>query len=173
MGAYAFHMIDQRRRPNVGKFVLWFLVMVAAIAVDQATKFWVMGSYSLGQFQEVTSFFNLCYVRNTGAAFSFLSTAGGWQVWAFGALAVLVSLGCLAWLTRCNHKVLLSFALALIAAGAIGNFIDRAAFGSVCDFLDFHWNEWHWPAFNVADICITLGAVFFILAEFFDKDADR
>lgn len=169
MASYDFHMIDQRRRPSAFRFGLWLLAIVVAVAVDQTSKLWIMSSFALGESFPVTPFFNLFYVRNTGAAFSFLAQAGGWQIWFFGGLAAIVTLFCLVGLYRYNNKKLLSCAIALIAAGAMGNFIDRAVFGSVCDFLDFHWQDLHWPAFNIADICICIGAFLFFLAEFFAK----
>jgi len=111
--------------------------------------------------------FNLTYVRNTGAAFSFLSEAGGWQRWFFAVLAFTISIVLTVWLYRLKkHETLLAVALALVLGGAVGNLIDRLAYGYVIDFLDVYYQSWHWPAFNVADMAISLG-VFLMLLESF------
>jgi signal peptidase II len=115
----------------------------------------------------IMPFFKLTYVRNTGAAFSFLSEAGGWQRWFFAGLALMISIVIAVWLTRLKkHETLLAVALALVLGGAAGNLIDRLAYGYVIDFLDVYYESWHWPAFNVADSAITLG-VMLMLAESF------
>lgn len=172
MASYDFHMIERGSRPSLGRFIFWLVAIAAIVAVDQAAKTWIMSRFALGESHAITPFFNLVYVRNTGAAFSFLAQAGGWQIWFFGALALIVTLMCVFGLYRYNHKTLLAGSFTLIAAGALGNFIDRALFGSVCDFLDFHWQNLHWPAFNIADISICIGAVLFLLAEFLSKQDD-
>jgi signal peptidase II len=104
-------------------------------------------------------------VRNPGAAFSFLADAGGWQRWLFASFAIGVSALLFFMMRRAPHQRLFCFAAALIIGGAIGNLIDRLVFGEVIDFLDFFWNQWHWPAFNLADSAISLGAVLMILDE--------
>jgi signal peptidase II len=115
----------------------------------------------------ITSFFKLTYVRNTGAAFSFLSDAGGWQRWLFAVLAILISIIIAVWLTRLKkQETLLAVALSLILGGAMGNLIDRLAYGYVIDFLDVYYQTWHWPAFNVADSAITLGVMLMLLESF-------
>ncbi len=115
----------------------------------------------------ITSFFKLTYVRNTGAAFSFLSDAGGWQRWFFAVLAILISIIIAVWLTRLKkQETLLAVALSLILGGAMGNLIDRLAYGYVIDFLDVYYQTWHWPAFNVADSAITLGVILMLLESF-------
>ncbi len=115
----------------------------------------------------VMPYFNLTYVHNTGAAFSFLSEAGGWQRWFFAAMAFIISGVLSVWLYRLKkHETLLAIALALVLGGAIGNLIDRLAYGYVIDFLDVYYQSWHWPAFNVADMAISLG-VFLMLLESF------
>jgi signal peptidase II len=107
----------------------------------------------------------LTYVHNTGAAFSFLSDAGGWQRWLFAALAIIISGVLAVWLARLQkHETLLAVALSLVLGGAIGNLIDRVAYGYVIDFLDVYYQDWHWPAFNIADSAITLGVIL-MLAE--------
>ena len=144
---------------------LWLALAVLVILLDQLTKL-LMGQYPLGWSQPVTHFFNLVRVHNTGAAFSFLASASGWQRWFFtglgGVAAVLI-----VWMLRSHPgQKLFGFALSLILGGAIGNLIDRVAYGHVIDFLDFHVQGWHWPAFNVADSAITVGAILFVLDEF-------
>jgi signal peptidase II len=111
--------------------------------------------------------FNLTYVHNTGAAFSFLSEAGGWQRWFFAAMALIISVVLTIWLSRLKkHETLLAVALALVLGGAIGNLIDRLAYGYVIDFLDVYYQTRHWPAFNIADSAISVG-VFLMLLESF------
>jgi len=140
----------------------WAMVLLIA---DQFTKVLIMGYYPLGASTPVTSFFNLVRVHNTGAAFSFLASAGGWQRWLFtgiGVAAVLLIL----WLLKTHAgQKLFAFAMASILGGALGNVIDRVLYGYVVDFLDFHWKNWHFPAFNVADSAITVGAACLILDE--------
>ncbi|HBK83585.1 MAG TPA: signal peptidase II, partial [Flavobacterium sp.] len=112
----------------------------------------IANTMQLYQSIPVMPFFNLTYVHNTGAAFSFLSQAGGWQRWFFALLAIVVSGVLVVWMTRLkNHENLLAAALALILGGAIGNLIDRLAYGYVIDFLDVYYEAKHWPAFNIAD----------------------
>lgn len=106
-------------------------------------------------------------MHNKGAAFSFLSEAGGWQRWFFAGLALVISMVIAVWLSRLKrHETLMAVALSLVLGGAIGNLIDRLAYGYVIDFLDVYYQTWHWPAFNVADSAITLG-VMLMLAESF------
>jgi signal peptidase II len=147
------------------KLLPWLGVAVAVILVDQATKLTVERMFNFGDVRPVTSFFNLVLTYNKGAAFSFLANAGGWQdeflTWVgIGASAFIVYL-----LARHGTQRLFSLALALILGGAIGNVIDRIAYGHVIDFLDFHVGGWHWPAFNVADSAIVTGAVLLVLDE--------
>lgn len=147
----------------------WLLLALAVVTVDQATKLAIVQTYQLGQGTPYTSFFNLVRVHNEGAAFSFLANAGGWQRYFFTAVAVVAS-GLMLWMLRDNLKVggtpWLSLALALVLGGAVGNAIDRVAYGYVVDFLDFHFAGIHFPAFNVADSAISVGAVLLILSEF-------
>ena len=118
----------------------------------------------------VTAFFNLTLVYNTGAAFSFLSDAGGWQRWFFMLLALAISTYLVYWLMQLKKsQVLLPLAIAFLIGGAIGNAIDRVIHGHVIDFLDFYIQNWHWPAFNLADSAITLGVILFIWDSFFSK----
>jgi signal peptidase II len=141
----------------------WFAGAAAVVIADQLTKWLVLASFAPGERRELTSFLNLVLWFNKGAAFSFLSDAPGWQtplliVFAAGA-AIVVSL----LLVRSPGKRMFSAGLALILGGAVGNVIDRLRFGHVVDFIDLHAAGWHWPAFNVADSAITVGAVLLIL----------
>ena len=140
---------------------LAFIILIA----DQFTKVLIVGFYQLGDSTLVTSFFNVVRVHNTGAAFSFLAGSSGWQRWFFTAIGVLAAAFIL-WLLKSHAgQKLFAFALACILGGAIGNVIDRILYGHVVDFLDFHWRQWHFPAFNVADSAITIGAACLILDE--------
>ncbi len=145
----------------------WLWLSLLAVILDQGSKLVIDSSMRLYQSIPVLPFFNLTYVHNTGAAFSFLSEAGGWQRWFFAGLAILISAVIAVWLARLKqHETLLAMALSLVLGGAIGNLIDRLAYGYVIDFLDVYYGTWHWPAFNVADSAITLGVIL-MLAESF------
>ena len=145
----------------------WLGLSLLALILDQLSKLVVVNSMQLYQSIPITSFFKLTYVRNTGAAFSFLSDAGGWQRWFFAGLAILIIMIISVWLTRWKqHETLLAVALSLVLGGAIGNLIDRLAYGYVIDFLDVYYQTWHWPAFNVADSAITLGVILMLLESF-------
>lgn len=136
----------------------WAFPLAAAITVgDVITKELVQNSFLPGERVAVTGFFNLVYVWNPGAAFSFLASAGGWQRPLLVGFGVVVSAVLAYWLFRNPLSRLSAFAFATVLGGALGNLIDRARHGAVVDWLDFHWAGWHWPAFNVADIGITLG----------------
>lgn len=140
----------------------WALLVLLA---DQFTKVLILGYYQLGDATPITSFFNIVRVHNTGAAFSFLAGAGGWQRWFFTGIA-LIAVVFIVWQLRAHPgQKLFCFALASIMGGAIGNVIDRLVHGYVVDFLDFHLNNWHFPAFNIADAGITLGAICVVLDE--------
>lgn len=145
----------------------WLWLSLLAVVLDQASKLAVAASMQLYESIPLIPFFKLTYVHNTGAAFSFLSDAGGWQRWFFAGLAVVISAVIAVWLTRLKqHETLLAVALSLVLGGAVGNLIDRLAYGYVIDFLDVYYESWHWPAFNIADSAITLG-VALMLAESF------
>ena len=144
----------------------WFVLAAVMVLADQATKAMVLARFVLGERLEVTSFFNMVLVYNKGAAFSLLSNAPGWQTPLLIGFA-LVAIGIVGTLlVRSPGRRLLCSGLALILGGALGNLIDRLRFGSVVDFLDFHALGWHWPAFNVADSGISVGAVLLILEGF-------
>ncbi|WP_447737802.1 signal peptidase II [Rhodanobacter soli] len=141
----------------------WFAVAASAVMTDQIAKFAITRTFAYGEQVEVTPFFNLVHVLNRGAAFSFLANAGGWQRYFFITLALVVS----AWLGRmlCQQRPRLeAVGYSLILGGALGNVADRVLRGQVVDFLDFHWRLAHWPAFNLADMAIFLGAFCLICA---------
>ncbi|MEJ0087540.1 MAG: signal peptidase II [Pseudomonadota bacterium] len=143
--------------------LLWISVLV--IAGDQLTKLWIERTMALGDAFAVLPVLDIVRAHNSGAAFSFLATAGGWQRWAFSVLAVGVSIGLIYWLrtiARATHG-LLATGLALILGGAIGNVIDRIEHGYVVDFVYAHWGPHYFPAFNVADSAISIGAVLVVL----------
>jgi signal peptidase II len=149
----------------------WFGMSAVLIALDQLVKWVVLGYFSgRGTLQPVTAFFNLVLACNKGAAFSFLADAPGWQTPLFAGFAIVASavLGVL--IVRSPGKRLFCAGLALVLGGALGNLVDRLRFGCVVDFLDFHAAGWHWPAFNVADSAITLGAVALILESFLNRE---
>ncbi|GAB4088415.1 signal peptidase II [Hydrogenophaga soli] len=161
-------------RPADGGALLWPWLIWSAIVIvlDQFTKTLIVGYYQLGDSTVVTPFFNIVRAHNMGAAFSFLHDAGGWQRWAFTAVGVLAA-GFMLWMLKSHPgQRLFAFAISSLLGGALGNVIDRVMHGYVVDFLDFHW-RWleplfhggHFPAFNLADSAITLGAACLILDE--------
>jgi signal peptidase II len=143
----------------------WLGLALIVLLFDQFTKVLVLGYFQHGDSLTVTSFFNLVRVHNPGAAFSFLASAGGWQRWLFTGIGVVAALFIVWMLKSHGGQKLFCFALALILGGAIGNVIDRSLYGYVVDFLDFHYAGWHFPAFNVADSGISVGAALLILDE--------
>ena len=148
------------------KPVPWYALALLVAALDQLSKYWVSANFGYGVAHAYTGFFNMVLTHNRGAAFSFLASAAGWQRGFFVviALVAIVVIGVL--LARRAGEQLFCLSLALILGGAIGNVIDRIAFGYVVDFLDFHIGGWHWPAFNLADSAITAGAVLLIADSF-------
>lgn len=143
----------------------WLAWAVFILIADQVTKTLILGHYRLGDSTFITSFFNIVRAHNTGAAFSFLADAGGWQRWLFTGIGVAATIF-IVWQLRAHPgQKLFSFALSSILGGAVGNVVDRLMHGYVVDFLDFHLNGWHFPAFNLADAAITLGAACLILDE--------
>jgi signal peptidase II len=152
---------------------LWFIIAAVVLLTDQLTKLWIVQTYHYGGGDSITTFFNLIHVRNYGAAFSFLDNEGGWQRWGFSIFAAVISVVLIVWIARLSpQKKLEGLALGLILGGALGNLYDRVTLGFVVDFLDFHWSGWHFPAFNVADSGITLGAIL-ILADGFLNRTDQ
>lgn len=145
----------------------WLWLSVLVLILDQLSKIWIDSSMSLYQSIPVLPGFSITYAHNYGAAFSFLSDAGGWQRWFFAVLAASISIGIVVWLKRLKPEETLSaISLSLILGGAIGNLIDRVVYGYVIDFLDVYYQAWHWPVFNIADSAITVGVVFMIYESF-------
>ena len=144
---------------------IWLPLAVLMIVADQLSKAWIVQHFALYERKRLLSVLDITLVYNTGAAFSFLSDASGWQKWLFVALALLVGAGIVAWMGRLKGRsqALLCCSLALILAGAIGNVIDRLRIGHVVDFVHAHWNNAYFPAFNVADSAITVGAILLLL----------
>ena len=147
------------------KLLHWLALALVLVLADQITKVLIAGLYELGEGTPVTSFFNIVRVHNTGAAFSFLADAGGWQRWLFTGLSAGASIFIVYLLYSHAGQRLFCFALTCVLGGAVGNLIDRVVYGYVIDFLDFYAAGWHFPAFNVADSAITLGAGCLILDE--------
>ncbi|MBW7924673.1 MAG: lipoprotein signal peptidase [Burkholderiaceae bacterium] len=144
----------------------WLGIAALVVALDQATKFAIERAFSYGErLAVVPGLFDLTLVYNRGAAFSFLANAAGWQRWFFIALGALAAAFIVWLLARHGSQRLFAFALALILGGAIGNVVDRIARGHVVDFVLLHWQRFHWPAFNVADSAITVGAVLLVVDE--------
>lgn len=152
---------------------VWLLISVVVVALDLWTKFLVQESLSFGEFVPVWPVFNLTLTYNPGAAFSFLADAGGWQRYFFALVAVIAVVVMLVWLLRLKQQPLLSCALALVIGGALGNLYDRIMLGHVVDFLDFYWGDYHFPAFNLADSAITLGAILLIIDTIFSKETQH
>ena len=152
-------------RKTSGALLPWLGLALILLIADQFTKILILGYFRLGDSMPVNSFFNLVRVHNLGAAFSFLASESGWQRWFFTALGVAAALF-IVWLLRAHAgQKLFSFSLACVLGGAVGNVIDRMRYGYVVDFLDVHYGAWHFPAFNLADSAITLGAICLILDE--------
>jgi signal peptidase II len=144
---------------------LWLPLTAVVIVADQLSKAWIVQHFGLYERKRLLSVLDITLMYNTGAAFSFLSEASGWQRWLFVGLAALVGVGIVAWMGRLKGRsqALLCCSLALILAGAIGNVIDRLRLGHVVDFVHAHWNDAYFPAFNVADSAITVGAILLLL----------
>ena len=158
-------LFSSKQAPR-GGLLPWLGIAAIVILIDQLTKIMISRTFTFGEEKFITSFFNLVLAYNKGAAFGFLNSQPGWQRYFFTAIAVLAVGFILYMLRRHAGQRLFCWALALIMGGAIGNAIDRLRFGHVVDFLDFHWASLgHFPAFNVADMAITLGAMLFIFDE--------
>jgi signal peptidase II len=148
------------------KFAIWLGIAGIVFLADQFTKALIMSNFQLGEARVVfVDYFNIVRVHNTGAAFSFMASAGGWQRWVFTAIGVLAAVFISVLLKSHASQKLFAFALACILGGALGNVIDRILYGYVVDFLDFFWGIWHFPAFNLADSAITLGAICLLMDE--------
>jgi signal peptidase II len=153
----------------------WLGVSAVAIVLDQVTKLWITRTLELFETVTVLPVLQITRTHNTGAAWSFLADAGGWQRWAFSALAIVVSVVLVVWLRRIDaaRQKVLPLGLTLILGGALGNVIDRLRLGHVVDFVAVHWDEHYFPAFNVADACITVGALLLIYDAFIDGRTER
>jgi signal peptidase II len=158
---------------TLGPVRLWPYLILAALVLtaDGISKQLALNYLSLYQPLPVFPGLNLRLAFNTGAAFSFLHDAGGWQRWFFVGLSTLVSLVLLVWIRRSqNQPLLFRIALAMITGGAIGNVIDRLIYGHVVDFIDVYYASWHWPAFNIADSAIVMGALIIVWVTWGEKD---
>lgn len=154
-----------RPSASTGSMLPWLGLALIILIADQFTKVLILGAYRLGDSTTITSFFNIVRAHNTGAAFSFLAASSGWQRWLFTAIGIGATVF-IVWMLRSHAgQKLFSFSLACILGGAIGNVVDRLLHGYVVDFLQFHWHGWYFPAFNVADSAITIGAACLILDE--------
>ena len=152
-------------RSTSGSMLPWLALALVIVIADQFTKVLIMGYYRLGDSTYLTPFLNIVRAHNTGAAFSFLAGASGWQRWLFTLIGVVATVF-IVWMLRSHPgQKLFSFSLACILGGAIGNVIDRLMHGYVVDFIQVHWKQWYFPAFNVADSAITIGAIGLILDE--------
>jgi signal peptidase II len=147
----------------------WYLLAFGVIVADYLTKLAVLAAFAPGESRALAPFFNLVLVFNKGAAFSFLASAPGWQLPFFATIAAVASAVISYLIYRHQANALFCLGLALILGGALGNLYDRVVYGHVVDFLDFHAAGWHWPAFNVADSGITVGAGILIVESFLQK----
>jgi len=143
----------------------WLGIAAAVIVLDQLTKAMIVAAFRLGDARTVTPFFDIVRAHNRGAAFSFLNDASGWQRWFFVALGIAAAAFIVWLLRRHGGQRMFGWALALILGGALGNVIDRLVHGHVVDFVQVHWQQHYFPAFNVADSAITIGAMLLILDE--------
>lgn len=157
---------------TTGLRFLWISLLI--FIFDQWSKYAVLSAMDLYESIQLTGFFNLTYVHNYGAAFSFLYDAGGWQVYFLSTVALVVSALILWWLRQTTkEQLILPVAFAFILGGALGNVFDRLLHGYVIDFLDFYVGTYHWPAFNVADSAIFIGAALLIIDMFKNKEANK
>ena len=151
-----------------------FLLAAVVIGLDQYTKALASAELQYRVPVEITAWFDLMLAHNTGAAFSFLASAGGWQRWFLAGVALVVSVVVGVWLTRLKRsEQLLGIALGLVLGGGLGNLIDRVSLGYVVDFISWHYNDWYWPAFNIADSAICVGAVLLVWDSFFGESSKQ
>ncbi len=153
----------------------WLPLSFALVVFDQWTKGWIERHYELGEYTPVFFWLDIIRLHNPGAAFSFLADAGGWQRWFFTIFAVGVSVMLIVWLRKVRLKTepILAIALALVLSGAVGNVIDRIEHGYVVDFIHVHWQQAYFPAFNIADSAITIGAILLLWDAFADWRRQR
>lgn len=145
-------------KPNA---LSWLALSVVVVVLDQLTKLWVLASLpEYTAIPVIEGFWNWYRTYNTGAAFSFLADAGGWQHWFFIGVAIVIGVVLVVWLARTpRHAWRTALPFALVIGGAVGNLIDRFVHGHVIDFIQWHWRDWYWPAFNIADAAIVGGAI--------------
>lgn len=149
----------------------WYLTAIIIVVLDQASKHAIEAAFEYGETKVFTSFFNFTLAYNPGAAFSFLAGAGGWQRWFFAVIAIVASVLLTVWISRtAQQKPREAFALAFILGGALGNLYDRIVLGHVVDFIVVHYHDNYWPAFNLADSAISLGAAILIIDMLFTKE---
>jgi len=160
-----------RNASNAG-WARWLALSAVVVVADLATKAWISNTFAAGEVLTVTPFFNLVLVYNTGAAFSFLAGAGGWQRWFFMAISIVVSAAIVYMLRRKDNPPILCAALALVLGGALGNLYDRATLGHVVDFVQLHAAGYYWPAFNVADSAITVGVALLVWDSLLGKGGE-
>ena len=161
-------MTNEEKRGRAG---MWLLLSVFVVVADQISKAYIAGHYLEFEFTRILPVLDITCMHNVGAAFSFLASASGWQRWLFIGLAGVVSFGIIVWLIRLPRgtHALLAAGLALVLGGALGNVIDRIRLGYVIDFIHFHWDRAYFPAFNVADSAITVGAACLLLDALFES----
>lgn len=156
------------------RVMTWLVTAIAIIVVDQATKYVASQHIVYGERLNILPFFNLTLVHNTGAAFSLLANASGWQRWFFVMLGTVVSVVLITWMSKLSgNEKLTGWSLTLVLGGAIGNVIDRLIYGYVIDFLDVFVGEYHWPAFNIADSAICIGAVMLVVLSLFNIESQQ
>jgi signal peptidase II len=146
-------------------FLRCLAIAIVVLLLDQTTKWLALSQLQMGVPEEVLPFFNWLLLLNPGAAFSFLAQSSGWQRWFFTILGLAACIYILLMLRKHQNERLLCIALSLILGGALGNVLDRLMYGAVVDFIDFHYGSWHWPAFNIADSAICIGAALVIWGE--------
>jgi signal peptidase II len=152
----------------------WLWLSFFVVLLDQVTKAFVIGMVKMQDTIALLPILDIVYIENRGAAFSILASASGWQRWFFIALALIVGVGVMIWLRHLrNERTMLAIALVLILGGAFGNVIDRAWHGYVVDFIYFHWRQWYFPAFNIADSAISVGAVLLLIEAFRESGSQK
>lgn len=160
--------------PALGSARVRTSIVVLVTVLDQVTKLWIDSTLALYERKPITSFFNITKAYNSGAAFSFLSEAGGWQRWFLTSVSTVVSIVLVGWLWRMPARERwLGVAIALVLGGALGNLIDRVLYGHVVDSIQVYWRDWYFPTFNAADIGITCGAAMLIVLSLFEKPEKR
>ncbi|MBL4744281.1 MAG: signal peptidase II [Cycloclasticus sp.] len=151
----------------------WLWLSLVVVGLDQASKLWVISHFDLYESVALLPSLNFTYVRNTGAAFSFLSSAGGWQRWFFVAIALVATIVLTVWLARLKpSEKWMAVTLSLILGGAIGNLYDRIAYAYVIDFIDVYYQAWHWPVFNIADSAISIGVAMMVVDIFRGEESN-